>query len=157
MKTTLLAILLLTAGFINVQAKPALGHGKLTKFLKTFDLDDNGKLDEEERQAAKAVLKLKREDFIAKWDTDGDGKLSRAEIALIRADILARIEAKRVAKFNEIAGQDELISAEELAAIPVLAGKDPARVTMLLGYLDQDDNGSISLAEFKLNLRRHDR
>ena len=155
MKATTIAIVLLTAGFINVQAAPTPERGKLTRFLKIFDLDNNGVLDPEERQAAKAALKLKREDFIAKWDTDGDGKLSREEIAKIRAEIRARIEARRVAKFKEIAGEDELISAAEFAAIPALAGREPARVTMLFNYLDKDDSGSISLDEFRLELRPH--
>jgi len=155
MKTTTIAIVLLTAGFINVQAKPPLGPGKLPGFLKVFDLDNNGVLDAEERQAAKAALKGRRDEFIAKWDTDGDGKLSPAEIAAARADILARIEAKRVAKFKEIAGDDDLISPAEFAAIPVLAGREPARVTKLFNHLDKDASGSISLDEFKLKLRRH--
>jgi Ca2+-binding EF-hand superfamily protein len=155
MKATTIAIVLLTAGFTHVQAAPTPEQGRLTRFLKIFDLDDNGVLNPEERQAAKAALKLKREDFIAKWDTDGDGKLSRKEIAKIRAEIRARIEARRVAKFKEIAGEDELISAAEFAAIPALAGREPARVTMLFNYLDKDDSGSISLDEFKLELRPH--
>lgn len=76
MKTTTIAIILLTAGFINVQAKPTPGEGKLPRFLRIFELNGNGVLDWEERQAAKAALKMKRGEFIAKWDTDGDGKLS---------------------------------------------------------------------------------
>lgn len=155
MKATTIAIVLLAAGFHHAQAGPTLGQGKLTRFLQIFDVDGNGVLDPEERQAAKAALKLKREDFIAKWDTDGDGKLSRREIVAIRADIRARIEARRVAKFKEIAGDDELISAAEFAAIPALAERDPARVTMLFNHLDKDDSGSISLDEFKFDLRRH--
>jgi Ca2+-binding EF-hand superfamily protein len=151
MKTTTLAIVLLTAGFINAQAKPTPDQGKPGWLLKIFDLNGNGVLDPEERQAAKAALKMKREKFIAKWDTDKDGKLSRVEIAAIRADIRARIEAKRVAKFKEIAGDDDLISPAEFAAIPILAGKDPLLVTKIFNRLDKDTSDSISLDEFRLH------
>lgn len=78
-----------------------------------------------------------------------------AEIAAIRADIRERIEAKRIAKFKEIAGDDDLISPAEFAAIPILAGKEPARVTKLFNHLDKDASGAISLDEFQFKLRRH--
>jgi Ca2+-binding EF-hand superfamily protein len=44
MKATTIAIVLLTAGFNHVQAEPTLGQGKLTRFLKIFDLDGNGSI-----------------------------------------------------------------------------------------------------------------
>ena len=78
-----------------------------------------------------------------------------AEIAAIRADIRERIEAKRIAKFKEIAGDDDQISPAEFAAIPILAEKEPARVTKLFNHLDMDASGAISLDEFQFKLRRH--
>jgi Ca2+-binding EF-hand superfamily protein len=153
MKTTAIAIALLSAGFATVHAAPP-GPEPLTWFLRLFDANSDGVLDAEERQAAKDAIAQKRADFIAKWDTNKDGWLSFSELAAIRAEIIARIEAIRLEKFNDAAGDDSLISPEEFAAIPALADKNPERVTALFEFLDKDDSGFISFEEFNVPLRR---
>lgn len=155
MKTTAIAILLIAGGLTNIQAEPTPGPVRLTWFLKLFDADENGVLDAEERQAAKEYLKQKREEVIAKWDADGDGKLNRAEIAALRKHIRERIHERRYEKFLEIAGEDKLMSAEEFATIPALADMDPEKVTALFERLDRDDDGSLTFAEFKRKFHRH--
>jgi Ca2+-binding EF-hand superfamily protein len=153
MKTTAIAIALLSAGFAAVQATPPTPE-PLTWFLRLFDANNDGVLDAEERLAARKSIEQKRADFIAKWDANGDGWLSFSEMAAIREAVIARIEAIRLEKFNDIAGDDSLISPEEFAAIPALADKDTERVNELFEFLDKDDSGFISFDEFNVPLRR---
>lgn len=51
--------------------------------IEKFDKDGDGKLNEEEREAAKQAMKEKHEahkkEILAKYDTDGDGELSEDE------------------------------------------------------------------------------
>ena len=51
--------------------------------LEQFDTDEDGKLDKEERAAAKearaAKMAEKKAEILAKYDTDGDGKISKEE------------------------------------------------------------------------------
>ena len=51
--------------------------------IKQFDTDGDGKLNEEERAAAKearsAKMAEKKAEILAKYDTDGDGKISKEE------------------------------------------------------------------------------
>jgi len=56
--------------------------------IEKFDKDGDGKLNEEERQAARAAgkerMEAKRKEMIAKFDKDGDGELSDDEKAEMR-------------------------------------------------------------------------
>ncbi len=56
--------------------------------IEKFDKDGDGKLNEEERQAARAAgkerMEAKRKEMIAKFDKDGDGKLSEEEEQAMR-------------------------------------------------------------------------
>jgi Ca2+-binding EF-hand superfamily protein len=49
---------------------------KRAELLEKFDTDKDGKLDEEERKAARAAFK---EEFMKKFDTNGDGEISDEE------------------------------------------------------------------------------
>ena len=51
----------------------------MPEILQQFDLNEDGRIDEEERQAAKArrQARAERRAAIEEWDTDGDGELSR--------------------------------------------------------------------------------
>ncbi len=148
-------VVLLTGGIATSWAKPKLPPARLTSLLKLFDADGNGKLDEEERQAAKDYLAKKYEEIVAEWDKDGDGKLSGKEIAALRAHIREKIRENRLAKFKEVAGEDELISAEEFAAMPVFAEADPVRVTRLFTGLDRNKDGQLNFLEFARSFRSH--
>ena len=62
--------------------------------IEKFDKDGDGKLNEEERQAARAAgkerMEAKRKEMIAKFDKDGDGELSEAERAEMRKEMGGR-------------------------------------------------------------------
>ena len=71
-------------------AAPAGGEGKKgdhhhptkEEILKKFDKDGDGKLNDEEKAAAKAAGKAAHEaEMLKKFDKDGDGKLSDEEKA----------------------------------------------------------------------------
>jgi Ca2+-binding EF-hand superfamily protein len=144
-------LIIAIGGLSTSMARPA----RLTGLLKQYDIDDNGKLDEEERLAAKDDLTKKYEEFLAEWDKDGDGKLSRTEIAAFRKSVREKIQANRLAKFLEVAGEDELISPAEFAAMPAFAGLDAAKVTKLFNALDRDKSGQMTFAEFLRSFRTH--
>lgn len=134
----------------------SFGEG-LPDYLQEFDVDENGKLDEEERQAAKEARQEKRAERIAEFDTDGDGTLSDEEREAAREAHRAAIEEKRNERFNELAGDDGSLSAEEFAAIPALEGKDAERVAALFARLDADDSGDVNADEFLARLKKHRR
>jgi Ca2+-binding EF-hand superfamily protein len=157
--TTLLAGALLfgAAASLNAQTPPLrqpFGTGELPEFLKPYDLDGDGKLSTEERQAfEKACREAKPPRPGAKnpWDTDGDGKLSDAEKQAARDAIAAKIAEQRTKRFNELdADQDGKVTAEELKAIPRITDEAIARMIL---HLDTDKDGSISLDEFTAVLK----
>lgn len=131
------------------------GDGTLPEFLQQYDVNEDGKIDEEERQAIKEARKAARDERRAEIDTDGDGEISSEEREAAREAIRERIEAKRAEKFAELAGEDGLLSPEEFAAIPALANVDAERVASLFARLDADESGDVTLEEFNLRLRRH--
>src|SRR3954468_18790816 len=95
--------LLLAAGLFQVTAsaedKPAKGDGEcrpLPEWARQFDKNGDGKLDDSEREAAKAAYLAKkgaenkggdggakmeqyRAEMLKKYDTNGDGKLDEEE------------------------------------------------------------------------------
>lgn len=136
-------------------AEKSFGDGTLPEFLQEYDVNEDGKIDEEERQAIKAARKAAREAHRAEIDTDGDGEISKEERETARDAIRTEIEAKRAEKFAEIAGEDALISAEEFAAIPHLENAPAELIEALFGRLDADESGDMSLEEFTARLRHH--
>lgn len=90
MKTKLLIIIAATFGLLgaaNAQAaKPDRPERKLPpEILEKFDKDGDGKLNEEERAAAKAareeMMEARKKEMLEKFDKDGDGKLNEEERA----------------------------------------------------------------------------
>jgi Ca2+-binding EF-hand superfamily protein len=131
------------------------GDGGLPEFLQQYDTNDDGVIDEEERQAIKAARKAAREERRAEIDTDGDGEISSEEREAAREAIRERIAAKRAEKFAEIAGEDGVLSLEEFAALPPLKRASEERVASIFARLDADDSGDVSLEEFNMRLRGH--
>ena len=131
----------------------------VAEFLKQYDLDEDGTIDEEERQAAKEARRSARDERraerLAELDTDGDGEISDEEREAAREAMRAAIAAKRAEKFAEIAGEEGCLDAAEFAALPALEGKDADRVAALFDRLDADDDDCISLEEFTARLRHH--
>lgn len=155
--TLLAAAMLLGAASMTAQAQPnrkPFGTGELPEFLKPYDLDGDGKLSVEERQAyekATREARPERPGRVNPWDTDGDGVLSDAEKEAARAAIAAKIETERTKRFNELdADTDGFLTSTELAAIPHIT---PEQVTAMITRLDTDADGKISLAEFLVALK----
>jgi Ca2+-binding EF-hand superfamily protein len=155
MKTTpiLIATSLLLAAAARAQTTPPaprpFGTGELPEFLKPYDLDGDGKLSAEERQAFEKAVREARPKHPGRpnpWDTDGDGKLSPEEIQAARDAVAAKVRETRVKRFTELdVSKDGQLSAAELKAIPGITDEMVAR---MIGHLDKDASGTISLEEF---------
>jgi len=117
--------------------------------LRRFDKDGDGKLNDEEKAAAKAA----REEHVKKFDKDGDGELNQEERKAAREAIREQVREKMAERKKEIdTDGDGKISEEE---------RDAARakhIKKLFEKADKDDSGSLSPDEFKAALkalRRH--
>ena len=156
MKTTPILIassLLLAAGIHAQTTEPVpprpFGTGELPEFLKPYDLDGDGKLSIEERQAFEKAMREARPKLpgrVNPWDTDGDGRLSPEEIQAAREAVAAKIRETRTKRFEELdANTDGQLDATELKAIP---GITDEMITRMIAHLDKDASGTISLEEF---------
>lgn len=160
MKTTsiLIASSLLLAAAARAQTPPPaprpFGTGELPEFLKPYDLDGDGKLSAEERQAFEKAVREARPKHPGRpnpWDTNGDGKLSPEEIQAARDAVAAKVRETRIKRFTELdVSKDGQLSAAELKAIPGITDEMVAR---MIGHLDKDANGTISLEEFLAALK----
>lgn len=163
-QTTLLLSAVLMAATSSVRAadpvRGPFGNGELPEILKPYDVDGDGKLSEEERQA---YLKAVREGLVDRpgrpggdrpknpFDTDGDGKLSDEEKAAAQEAIRAKIEAERTKRFDELDKDDDgFLTAEEFLGVP---GLRPELAARILAHLDTDKDGKISKDEFLAALR----
>ncbi len=164
LRTTLLlsAALLVAAPAANAGDRNPFGDGSLPDILKPFDVDGDGRLSEEERQAFVAAVRAgevahppARPDRPDRphgnpWDTDGDGVLSDAEKAAAQEAIRARILEQRGRRFDELDDDDDgFLSLEELQDIPGI-GRHAER---LLAHLDKDGDGKVSKEEFLGSIR----
>lgn len=161
MKTTSILIVtsLLLAASAHAQiTEPTLprqfGTGELPEFLKPYDLDGDGKLSVEERQAFEKAMREARPKLPGRpnpWDTNGDGRLAPEEIQAARDAIAAKMREIRIKRFNELdVNDDGQLTAEELSAIPGITAE---MIVRMISHLDKDTNGTISLEEFLAFLR----
>jgi Ca2+-binding EF-hand superfamily protein len=142
--------LLISAVMANHNAK-SFGDGTLPEFLAKYDVNEDGSIDEEERQAIKEERQAARAGRRAKIDIDGDGKISLDQRELLRK----RIIAKRAEKFTEIAGDDGVLSLTEMTDLKAFQNMPEERLTSLFARLDADNSGEVNLAEFNMRLRDH--
>ena len=70
---------LLAGAVIADHIAKSFGDGTLPEFLTKYDVNEDGSIDEEERQAIKEERKAARAGNRARIDTDGDGKISSDE------------------------------------------------------------------------------
>lgn len=110
MKTTplmILGALAATVAFASAQEKPKRGDGPPLppEVIEKFDADKDGKLNKEEREAARAAREKE-------FDKDGDGKLNDEERKAMREDG----HKKLLEKFDT--DKDGKLSEEERKAIP---------------------------------------
>jgi hypothetical protein len=91
--------LIIVAPAFGAEPAAAEKEKKLTKNQEKFDADKDGKLNDEEKAAAKAAAAAKaketRESNLAKYDADKDGKLGDEEKARKKADEDAAKEARK--------------------------------------------------------------
>ena len=131
------------------------GNGTLPEFLKPYDVDEDGKLSVEERQAyqkaTREAVKAKLEAKKQLWDTDGDGKLSEAERQAAADAMRVKIEEERAKRFDELDKDDDgKLSAAEFLRVPNIRPEIAARI---LAQLDGDGDGAISKDEFLAALK----
>jgi len=133
---------------------------KLPTFLEQYDLDDDGTINEEERQAMIEARKQIHQKGIDRWDEDGDGKISPEERQAAREELLKLMEEKRTKRFNDADTDDDgFISWDEFTALPGIGDKvkqNPlfeATATFIFNRIAGDDE-LISLEEF-LTIGQH--
>jgi Ca2+-binding EF-hand superfamily protein len=131
------------------------GDGSLPDFLKHFDTNSDGVIDEEERQAIRDLRAKLREEKRTSIDLDRDGQISKDEIAIARTALREQIEQRRLEKFSSIAGEDDLISPEEYTTIPGVSTLPDFIFDAIWSRLDTDGSGDISPDEFLQRLRSH--
>ena len=107
------------------------GHGRMD--FDTLDADGNGQITLEEMEG-------QREQHFAKIDTNGDGKLDKAEMV---ADAQARVEAN-VARMMKRFDKD----GDGLLAEDELPGPKGKRAAKMFERVDRDNSGGISKEEF---------
>ncbi len=144
----LLTSFLVLAGLpVHAGDRKPFGTGELPDIMKAFDVNGDGKLGPEERQAFEAAIRDKaKANLIKKFDTDGDGVLSADELKAARDAARKKIEDHRGARFDELDTNDDgFLSTDEFKP-PVNL---PAElVTAIFNHLDKDGDGKISKAEF---------
>jgi Ca2+-binding EF-hand superfamily protein len=153
--SALLAAALLLGALARVEAQPApparqpFGTGELPEFLKIFDLDNDGALSVEERQAYFKAIRNGVSQLAPAanpWDSDGDGKLSDAEKISARDTIARKIADQRSQRFEEIdTDGDGLLTPAEIGKIPLINAEQAAS---FIARLDKDGDGKVSKAEF---------
>ncbi|MDB4544915.1 EF-hand domain-containing protein [Akkermansiaceae bacterium] len=157
MKLKKIAIITALAGSVSLAqaGDKRVGDGTLPEFLQQFDTNEDGMIDEEERQAIKELREERRKERRDAIDTNDDGEISEEEKEAARAAIRERIEARRAEHFARIAGEDGLLSKEEFEAIPALADTPQEIIDAMFARLDADGSGDVTLEEFMDRLRRH--
>lgn len=128
----------------------SFGDGTLPEFLMRYDVNEDGFIDEEERQAVKEERQAAR-----KKNRAANRKTSLEERLATRNAIRERILSKRAEKFAQISGKDGLLSLEELASLPSFEKASEKRISSIFTRLDSDDSGEVTLEEFNKRLRNH--
>lgn len=149
-KSILVASGLLGSAILAQDLSKSFGDGTLPEFLMRYDVNDDGIIDEEERQAIKEERKAARQSR-----RNSGGKMSLKERLAARDSIRERILSKRAKKFAEIAGEDGVLSLEELSSLPAFKNAFKERVDSIFARLDSDKSGYVSLEEFNQRLRNH--
>ena len=149
-KSILVASGLLGSDILAQGLSKSFGDGTLPEFLMRYDVNDDGVIDEEERQAIKEERKAARQSR-----RNSGGKMSLEERLAARESIRKRILSKRAKKFAEIAGADGVLSLEELSSLPAFKNAFKERVDSIFARLDSDKSGDVSLEEFNQRLRNH--
>ena len=132
------------------------GDGLIPDFLKQYDVNEDGLIDVEERQAIHSSSReTKRGIRRTEIGIDNYRILTDAERLIAQEETRERIALRRAEEFSKVAGQDELMSREELAATPYLVGATERRLNALFKRLDADGSGEVNFDEFIARLRSY--
>lgn len=168
MKTGIIAISIALAAGLAMTSRAqtgtmtrAFGDGGLPAFLGAYDLNGDGVLSQEERDAMRADREARHDQWVQQWDTNADGTISEEERNAARTNIQQRVETTREERFDEAdTNGDGFLSFDEFSAIPPmvrLAQEHPGAPKVIFDGLDTNHDGKVDLAEFMQQLRQHDR
>ncbi|MEN8785723.1 MAG: S8 family serine peptidase [Akkermansiaceae bacterium] len=150
--------IMVTAAILSVLSAIAddksFGDGLLPELLQQCDINNDGRIDIEERQAIKSSLKIMR--AIRRNQTENGVVVSDNTRQIIQEEIRKGIEQRRADEFAQISGHDEVLSHKEFGLIPVFSGASPERINVLFKSLDNDKSGDVNFDEFIAHLRSYD-
>jgi len=130
------------------------GPPPLATGIPTFlDTNRDGVISEAERQAFVEARKEAR-GGPPDWDSDGDGTINDAERAAAVAILQAKVDEKRSQLFAAIAGDDEVLTLDEFAALHPFANVPLPTIQRLFDLLDADGNGEVTFEEFLAGINR---
>jgi len=135
------------------------------EILKRFDKDGDGKLNDEEKAAAKAAATERRDEMrdeaLARFDANGDGKLDDTERAALREAMQkerggkmtdeqrekVRAEFEAYAAKYDKDGDGKLSPEERKTARDAWAAEHPEAAAKIREAVDKDGDGTISAKE----------
>lgn len=145
------------------QQQKRFGDGAgLPAYLAHYDCNNDGVIDEEERQVMEQARDQIRKKLRKDWDVNGDGKISDQERDQARTRLRDMITECRVTRFWEAESdedEDEELSYDEFVLLPGMAKKledKPLVVEAIFARLDADDSESVSLEEFLAAVKQCD-
>ena len=147
---TLLALALaLVVSSIAQDKGRSFGDGALPPLLVPYDVNQDGKLSEEEYQVMLDERDDRREAARSAWDNDGDGQLSEEELRKAHEENLRLMVAKREQRFQEVdLNDDNKLSREEFARVPGIEALEPSVVEAVFTRLDDDGDQLVGIWEF---------
>jgi Ca2+-binding EF-hand superfamily protein len=144
------------------------GNGVLPEYLAMYDADNSGDLSMDEMWELNQDRNNpnRHSKFRQQWDTDKDGRVDSNEQSAARIEIRNRITQRRSDRFDAVdtgvnnagtleGAQDGALSLAEFSRIKAVEAAELANTgtaTRLFNFLDKDNNGLISRAEFLQSL-----
>ena len=145
------------------QQQKKFGDGTgLPSYLCHYDVNNDGTIDEEERQVMDQARDQIRKKLRTDWDANGDGTIDAAERDQARTrlrDMITESRATRFAEAESDTDTDEELSYAEFILLPGMAKKvadKPDVVQAIFTRLDTDGNGTVSLDEFLAAVKQCD-
>lgn len=146
----------------GTQQQKRFGDGAcLPAYLSQYDVNDDGVIDEEERQTMEQARDQIKKQLRDKWDADGDGKVCDQERDQAKLQLREMIKQNRLERFTEAdLDEDGMLSYDEFVALPGMAKKvedSPELVAAIFDRLDADDDGFVTEEEFLAAVQQCDR
>jgi len=168
MKTKIAAVCIALAASLATTVKAqtgtptrVFGDGDLPAITAAYDLNGDGVLSQEERDAMRADRGARHDHWVKEWDTNADGVVSGQERDAARTNLQQRIETNRLDRFDEAdTNSDGYLSFAEFSAIPPIARlalEHPNAPKAIFDGLDTNHDGLVDADEFMHQLRQDDR